>query len=208
MNATAKRAGLTREKVLRAALELVDRDGIEKLSMRRLGAELGVEAMTLYHYVPHKAALLDGLVEQVVSAVRPSFDGPAAEWPARLREFAVAFRDELLRHPGVIPLVATRPARSATALRAVEDAAAALGEAGIAPVQALRIVNAVSTLVIGHCLAEAATTPGHPEQPGDDLDLTAFPTLAEAVAGGLGTPADHQARFDLALDALLTGLQA
>lgn len=62
--------------------------------------------------------------------------------------------------------------------------------------------------MIGHCLAEAADTPGHPEQPTDDaLDLTAFPTLSEAVAGGLGTPADHQARFDLALDALLTGLR-
>lgn len=208
MGTTSKRVGLTRDKVLRAALEVADRDGVEKLSMRRLGAELGVEAMTLYHYLPNKAALLDGLVELVVSAVRPSFDGPADEWPLRLKEFAAAFRAELLRHTGVIALVATRPVRSPAALQAVEDTAAALGHAGIAPVEAMRVVNSVTTLVIGHCLAEAADTPGHPEQPTDDaLALTGFPTLSEAAAGGLGTPADHQARFDLALDALLAGLR-
>lgn len=208
MGTTSKRVGLTRAKVLRAALEAADRDGVEKLSMRRLGAELGVEAMTLYHYLPNKAALLDGLVELVVSAVRPSFEGPAEEWPLRLKEFAVAFRSELLRHTGVIALVATRPVRSPVALQAVEDTAAALGRAGITPVEALRVVNSVTTLVIGHCLAEAADTPGHPERPTDDaLDLAEFPTLSEAVAGGLGTPADHQARFDLALDALLAGLR-
>ncbi|MEV8100667.1 TetR/AcrR family transcriptional regulator C-terminal domain-containing protein [Kitasatospora sp. NPDC085879] len=204
--ASTRRAGLSREKVLRAALGLVDRDGVEKLSMRRLGAELGVEAMTLYHYVPNKAALLDGLVELVVGSVRPDPDGPAEAWPQRLREFATAFRTELLRHPGVIVLVATRPARSARALQIVEDTAAALGRAGIGPVDALRMVNSVATLVIGQCLAEAAATPGHPDEPAD-LDLSALPTLAAAVAGGLGTPEDHQARFDLALDALLTGLR-
>ncbi|MFJ3793329.1 TetR/AcrR family transcriptional regulator C-terminal domain-containing protein [Kitasatospora sp. NPDC090091] len=208
METTGKRVGLTREKVLRAALEVADRDGIEKLSMRRLGTELGVEAMTLYHYLPNKAALLDGLVELVVSSVQPDTAGPADQWPLRLREFAVAFRAELLRHPGVIPLVATRPVRSAAALQAVEDTAAALTRAGITPVQALRIVNSVAMLVVGHCLAEAADTPGHRDQAGGgDLDLADFPVLAAAVAQGLGSPADHQARFDLALDALLAGLR-
>ncbi|WP_329485157.1 TetR/AcrR family transcriptional regulator C-terminal domain-containing protein [Kitasatospora sp. NBC_01246] len=207
MATTGRRVGLTRDRVLRTALEAAGREGVEKLSMRRLGAELGVEAMTLYHYVPNKAALLDGLVELVLSAVRPSFEGPADQWPQRLREFAVALRAELLLHPGVIALVATRPVRSSAALRAAEDAAAALGRAGIPPVRALRIVNAVSTLVLGHCLAEAAATPGHEDEPtGVDVDAARFPVLAAAVAGGLGTPADHQARFDLALDALLTGL--
>ncbi|MEU9132555.1 TetR/AcrR family transcriptional regulator C-terminal domain-containing protein [Kitasatospora sp. NPDC048540] len=220
MAATARRAGLNRTKVLRAALELADREGVERLSMRRLGTELGVEAMTLYHYVPNKGALLDGLVELVVAAVRPGppagaddpVDDPTADdpahWPARLRAFAVAFRTQLLRHPGVIPLVATRPVGSPDALRAVEETAAALGRAGLPPLLALRIVNAVATFVIGHCLAEAATTPGHPEEPAPAPDLTGFPTLAAAVADGLGTPADHQARFDLALDALITGLAA
>jgi AcrR family transcriptional regulator len=173
--------------------------------MRRLGAELGVEAMTLYHHVPNKAALLDGLVELVVSAVRPG-EG-AGEGADRLRAFAVAFRAELLRHPAVIPLVATRPARSPAALAAVEESAAALGRSGLGPVAALRAVNAVATFVVGHCLAEVAATPGHAEESAQEpLDLADFPVLAAAVAAGLGSPADHQARFDLALDALLGGL--
>ncbi|MCF3105923.1 TetR/AcrR family transcriptional regulator C-terminal domain-containing protein [Streptomyces roseoverticillatus] len=208
MEPTGKRTALTREKVLRAALDVADRDGIDKLSMRRLGAELGVEAMSLYHYLPNKAALLDGLVELVTSAVRPDNDSPADQWTRRLRNFAVALRAELLRHPGMIPLVATRPARSVAALQAVEDTAAALGRAGIPPLDALHLINSVATLVTGHCLAEASDTPGHPEQSTEDTpDLAAFPVLATAVAAGLGTPQDHQTRFDLALDALLDGLQ-
>ncbi|GAA2232694.1 MULTISPECIES: TetR/AcrR family transcriptional regulator C-terminal domain-containing protein [Kitasatospora] len=205
MAATARRAGLSRTKVLTAALQLADREGVEKLSMRRLGTELGVEAMTLYHYLPNKAALLDGLVELVVSAVRPTPSGPPEEWPRWLREFAVRLRAELLRHPGVLPLVASRPARTADALAAVEEAAAALGRAGIAPLVALRIINSVTTAVIGHCLAEA-DPPGDTAAAGTGPDLTGFPVLAAAAAAGLGTPADHQARFDLVLNTLLTGL--
>ena len=63
----ADRAGLSRGQVLDAALDLVDRDGVAALSMRRLGAELGVEAMTVYHYLPNKDALLDGIVERVMA---------------------------------------------------------------------------------------------------------------------------------------------
>ncbi|HEY6737567.1 MAG TPA: TetR family transcriptional regulator, partial [Actinopolymorphaceae bacterium] len=66
-----QRVGLTRERVLDAALALVDREGLAALSMRRLGAELGVEAMTLYHHVANKAALLDGLVERIFTFAEP-----------------------------------------------------------------------------------------------------------------------------------------
>ena len=80
-----KKAGLSREKVLAAALALVDREGIAALSMRKLGTELGVEAMTLYYYVPNKDAVLDGLVNLVVARIRFTFAGPWWEWDARLR---------------------------------------------------------------------------------------------------------------------------
>ncbi|WP_344445521.1 TetR/AcrR family transcriptional regulator C-terminal domain-containing protein [Kitasatospora nipponensis] len=202
------RAGLTRPKVLAAALELVDREGVERLSMRRLGSALGVEAMTLYHYLPNKAALLDGLVELVVSAVRPGEpSGPPPGWQEGLRAFATALRAELLRHPAVIPLVATRPVHSAAALAVVEETAQRLVRAGFTPLLALRLVNAVATTVTGHCLAEAASTPVHPEESaGPAPDLTGLPVLGAAAAAGLGTPEDHQARFALLLDALLDGL--
>lgn len=75
--ARGQRAGLTRQAVLEAALRLVDQEGLKALSMRRLGAELGVEAMTLYHHVPNKTALLDGMIEQVVAEAVPRSSVPA-----------------------------------------------------------------------------------------------------------------------------------
>ena len=92
-----ERAGLSRGLVLDAAVALVDSDGLDGLSMRKLGTALGVEAMTVYHYVPNKAALLDGLVEWVMqhSATGP---GPAdgLSWDQVLRRFAETLRTTLL----------------------------------------------------------------------------------------------------------------
>ncbi|MFD0428862.1 TetR/AcrR family transcriptional regulator [Streptomyces zhihengii] len=102
---------LSRERVLAAALEVVDREGLSALSMRRLGAELGVEAMALYRYAPSKDALLDGLVEalyteigEVLAADAEQRGGPRAE----LRGTAVATYRVALAHPHVVPLLATR----------------------------------------------------------------------------------------------------
>lgn len=197
-----KRVGLTRDKVLDAALELVDRDGAGGLTMRKLGAALDVEAMTLYHYFANKDAVLDGLVERVASAARPRLPTPPGDWREWARAFAHDFRAELLRHPGVVPLVAVRPVRTPGGLRAAEDAAAALTAAGYPPTTALHIVNTVATYVIGHALAELP-------MPGDgplDLDPAEYPVLCAAVAAGLGTPTDHAARFAFGLDALLAGI--
>lgn len=202
---------LSRDRVLGAALELADRDGIARLSMRRLGAELGVEAMTLYYYVPNKAALLDGLVELVVEQAMTGVphDG---DWRDLLRGFAVSCRAELLRHPGALPLLATRPVLTDTSLRTLESSARALHDAGFTAHQALHVINIVATFVIGHTLAEAGTTPGHEADAPDAastvaaLDPAEFPLLHAALTDGLGQ--DHQERFDLALDVILTGLSA
>ena len=89
---------MSRAQVLDAALSLVDRDGVAALSMRRLGAELGVEAMTLYHYLPNKDAVLDGLVERVMAEAETGLaDGP---WDQALTSYARSLRATLLRHPG------------------------------------------------------------------------------------------------------------
>ncbi|MFI6581539.1 TetR/AcrR family transcriptional regulator C-terminal domain-containing protein [Embleya sp. NPDC050493] len=192
---------LSRAQVLDAALALADRDGIGKLSMRRIGAELGVEAMTLYHYVPNKDAVLDGLVERIVASVSPEPAGPRTVW---LAEFAQAFRAELLRHPAVVPLVATRPVATPNALAAVERAAAALVDDGFAPLRACQLLNAITTFVIGHTLAELDPADSPPRTtPGDVAEL---PCIAAALAEGLGTQADHDERFALAITALLAGI--
>jgi AcrR family transcriptional regulator len=92
--------GLSRERILDAALDLADRQGVTAVSTRRLGAALGVQGMTLYHYFPTKAALLDGMVERLLSLSLPSLSetmrGP---WTEALRRFAVGLRGVLLQHP-------------------------------------------------------------------------------------------------------------
>ncbi len=209
------REKMSRERILDAALELVDRDGIAGLSMRKLGAELGVEAMTLYYYVPNKNALLDGLIERGVAHTFTAFSeliGERADWVIWLRDFAVALRRELLLHPRLLPLIATRPAMTPAAMHVVERIAAALCQIGFSPQRAFHVINTITTFVIGHTLAEAGATPGHEGEVDDlaelqeRLDSGAFPCFQAAVCSGLGQAEDHQSRFDFALDALFAGM--
>ena len=110
----APRLPLTRERVLRAAVALADREGVA-VSMRKLAKELGVEAMSLYHHVAGKNALLDGMVDHVFSEI----DLPAAEqgWKAAMRQRAISARAALRRHPWAIALMESRstPARPTSA---------------------------------------------------------------------------------------------
>ena len=95
-NATS-RAPLSRERVLGAAVALADRGGIGALSMRKLAQELGVEAMSLYHHVASKEAILDGIVDVVFGEI----DLPTGEdgWRAAMRQRAISAREALRRHP-------------------------------------------------------------------------------------------------------------
>src|SRR5687767_10217410 len=95
--------GLTRDRVVQAGLRLVDRDGVEALTMRRLGRELGVEAMSLYGYVDNKQDLLEGVLARVYAEMPTDAEGP---WTTRLRTIAGRFRSVLLRHPNLVGLVA------------------------------------------------------------------------------------------------------
>jgi TetR/AcrR family tetracycline transcriptional repressor len=192
---------MSRERVLDAALALADEVGVAGLSMRKLGAALGVEAMTIYYYVPNKDAVLDGLVERVMTGAFTV--DPDAGWRAMLRDFAASFRNELLRHPGVLHLVATRPVVTPGGLRVVEEAVSVLRAAGFGLREAFHVVNTVAMFTTGHCLAEI--DPPGAEAAALEVDPGEFPNVAAAVADGLGTPADHQARFDLALEALTEG---
>ncbi|WP_370614369.1 TetR/AcrR family transcriptional regulator C-terminal domain-containing protein [Mumia qirimensis] len=193
-----ERAGITAERVLDAAVSLADRDGVERLSMRRLAAEVGVEAMTIYHYVPSKQALLDGIVERVVlEAVRVPPD--ADTWQTTLRTYAYDLRASLLAHPSVIPLLATRPAVTVGTATVVEGILQSLVRAGLDAVDGLRLVHATTALVLG----QLATQADGPRSSTDlAVDAEQFPLLSEAVAGGA---VDPEARFAFALDALIAG---
>ena len=108
-------AALSRELVLRAALEIIDRDGVEGLTMRHLGHALRRDPMALYRYAANKNALLDGVVELVMSQAR--LDPSDPDWAGELRTFARAFRDIAIEHPHVVPLLVTRPLATPLALR-------------------------------------------------------------------------------------------
>src|SRR5258706_5684902 len=108
-NRASSRVALSRERVLEAALQIVDREGLEAISMRRLGDALGVEAMSLYNHVPNKAAVLDGVFERVLAEL-PVLKPGRKSWRAVLKAQALALRDVLAAHPNALPLFATRPA--------------------------------------------------------------------------------------------------
>jgi AcrR family transcriptional regulator len=201
-----KREGLTRERVLRAALALVDREGLEAISMRRLGQELGVEAMSLYNHVEGKAAILDGIFEAVLAELPTAT--PRAKWQAVVRERAQAFREVLSRHPHALPLFATRPAVTPASITQVETMLESLHEAGFPPDEALTTFNVLLAYVVGHTLATylqgRPDETSHPDY--DALSPAAFPRMRE-VARVLHRH-DLDAEFEFGLEAMISGIAA
>ncbi|PDP88137.1 TetR family transcriptional regulator [Glycomyces fuscus] len=200
-------AGLTRQAVLRAALALADREGLEALSMRRIGRELGVEAMSLYQHVADKSDLLDGLVEQVFTRAAPPM-AKGTSWREGLSEYAHALLRALLAHPNLLPLVITRPAITTQNLRTMENALMTLRSAGFTPERALDMLYAVADLVVGHAAVLAAGGPDE-QAPTDRTRAAArpgsreaFPLTEAALARRSRGP---ESRFDFALGAMLRG---
>src|ERR1700716_3465545 len=110
-----RRAALTRERIRRAAICLADRDGIESLSMRKLGEVLGVEAMSLYNHVRNKVDMLDGMVDVVFSEIELPANG--VDWQMAMRKRAISTRQALLRHPWAIGLMESRATPGPATLR-------------------------------------------------------------------------------------------
>ncbi|MGP3936246.1 TetR/AcrR family transcriptional regulator [Nonomuraea sp. KM88] len=202
-------AGLTRQAILRAALALADREGLKALSMRRIGQELGVEAMSLYQHVAGKDALLDGLVEQLFTQAAPPL-AEAASWQEGLRGYGHTLLRVLLAHPNVIPLVVGRPAITPQNLHLMEDALHMLRAAGLPLERALDMLYAVTGFVVGHVAILAASgsdrhAPGDRLQAIPDPDLRETPLLAEATRAQ--RPSGPDPRFGFALEAMLKGFE-
>lgn len=164
---------LSRERVLATALEIVDRDGLSALSMRGLGSELGVEAMALYRYADGKDALLDGLVEALFVELESALDGePAARgWRGELDRIARAAYAVALRHPHVVPLLATRllstplARRPAAVLRADERIVALLLDAGLSDRQAVDLHRVFTAWLLGWLTVELRAMDDDPDEP-------------------------------------------
>jgi AcrR family transcriptional regulator len=152
------RKRLSREVVLHAALLVVDDEGLEALSMRRLGQALDRDPMGLYRYATNRADLLDGITELVLNELEIFPQDP--DWQAQLRRIAHDLRLLALRHPNVVPLLVTRPLstplglRPLGTLRPLEQILGLLIEAGFAPNDALHVYRAYYGFLYGHILNE------------------------------------------------------
>src|SRR5919107_4811686 len=204
--AVAKRQPLSRRRILEAAVRFVDREGLEALSMRKLGSELGVEAMSLYNHVPNKGALLDGMVEVLLGELEvPPED---ESWERRIREAYRAFRRLAHERPNVFPLLITRPPDTMDGVWLVEEFLKTLGEAGFDPETALYAFRVLSSYTSGYAMAEirgfamepAGGRLGASRLPGND-----FPYIHE-LDDRLQI-VDHDAEFEFGLDLILAGLK-
>jgi AcrR family transcriptional regulator len=215
---TAARDGkITREVVLATALDLIDRDGADALSMRRLARALDRDPMVLYRHAANKAALLDGVAETVLAQLH--VDPADPDWSAQLRTVARAYRALALAHPHVVPLLVTRPLatplglRPRGTLRPLEDILALLTRAGFSGPDALHIYRALFGFLHGHILNELQELIENPEETDDllrlglhRLPIREFPLL-RSLAPALARY-DGGAELERGLDILLAGLTA
>lgn len=194
---------------MRAALDLVDRDGLAKLSMRRLGSELSVEAMALYHYVPTKSALLIDLgqdvAETAVKKATAAARGGRTRYD-RLRRFALELRSELVRHPGALSILASQPIHSPESVRLLDGIAERLHGEGGDPARGKRLVGAIVVLVLGHALAEAFCGEGgrRTDRHAADRGMASCQHSAYFGTGGQDLGREN---FLFVLDALLNGVE-
>jgi len=208
---------ISREQVLRAALAIIDLDGVEGLSMRRLGRALGRDPMALYRYAETKTALLDGVVELVLGDL--TVDSTDDDWQSQLREVARRFRAISVAHPHVVPLLVTRPLATPLALRPhgtlrpLEATLALLVRSGFSDVDALHVYRLFFGFLYGHVLNELQELVDNPEETDDllRLGLHRLPIKEFPILRGLA-PAlaayDPAAELERGLDILLSGIQA
>src|SRR5882724_4706204 len=152
---------LTRERIVTAALEVIEREGAETVSMRRIAAELGCGVMSLYNHVPSKAALLDAVADRVLSAIEFTAD-PHAPWEDQVRAQARAFRAITRRYPKATMIVVSRPATSPTGLRPIVNALATLREAGFGGPDAVLIMRSFVGFILGSLVREVGARPAAP----------------------------------------------
>lgn len=199
----AQRGTLSRAAVVETALAVVDRDGMAGLTMRRLGAALGCEAMSLYKHVADKDALLDLLVERVMAEV--TLPDGAAPWEERIRVVARELRRVGLAHPAVFERLAVRLPSTPAALGPVEATLAALRAAGLDDRACASwfwtLVAYTTGAILGELGAPSAAFPYDRAA----VDPAVFPALA-ALSAKLAA-CDHAEEFEHGLDVILTGIR-
>jgi AcrR family transcriptional regulator len=212
--ARARREPLTRERVIEAALRIMDAEGLEAVTMRRIGRELGVEAMSLYNHVRDKDDILDGISDAVMSQFE--MPSPTKDWSKDVRAMAREWRRLLGLHPGVMELLAERhkPLEGMHAYRPMDGALEVLHRAGLRPREATQAFNALGGYIMGFVMMEQGLMPGHEsERHAHDhetlaaaLQQAGLTRLSECFRYFAECPSDEQ--FEFGLDLMVRGLQA
>ena len=222
--ATEPRVPLSKERVLQAAFALAARDGIESLTMRKLADELGRGAMTLYHYVPNKDELLDGMVDLVFSEIElPSTD---VDWRTAMRRRAISTREVLNRHRWAVGLMESRLTPGPASLRLHDAVLGCLREGGFSIELTIHAYSVQDAYIYGFALQEknipfesaeegAAVAEEQVREFAELADerqmgtlADEFPYLAEVVAGHVAKVGyDFAAEFEYGLDLILDALE-
>ncbi len=210
---TERRARLNRERVLRAALALADENGIESLTMRKLGESLGVEAMSLYNHVANKADLLDGLIDVVFSEI--DLPSGADGWKTAMRKRAMAARAVLSRHRWAIGLMESRTSPGPATLRHHDAVLGCLREGGFSLELAAHAYSALDSYIYGFALQERGLPFDTPEEASAVAQAIVatfpageYPHLAQFAFEHVLQPGyDYGKEFEFGLDLILDGLE-
>jgi AcrR family transcriptional regulator len=202
-------APLDRDRIVEAALAIVDRDGVEGLSIRRLAADLGASPMAVYWHVRDKAELLDLVGERVLEQIR--IPDPAGDWREQLRDVHHAMLEAVVRHPNTADLMIGRARYGRAGITLFERLLSILIGAGLDPASAFDAYQSLYLFLLGY-IATASRTPAFIEaqRQGVDylrsLDATTFPSIA-AAAPHIGSRVPRE-QFKLGLDVVIEGIAA
>ena len=208
------RKPLTRDRVLDAAMDLADAGGLESLSMRRVAKDVGVEAMSLYHHVANKEALVDGLIDLVFAEIEVAEPGTTG-WRSAMRERALSGREALLRHPWAVGLMEGRMNPGPATVRYHDAVLGCLREDGFALRDAVHAMSVLDAYTYGFALQEKNLPFETPEESAQVIetqrarvpDMDEYPYLVE-VATELQTAGyDYATEFAFGLDLILDGLE-
>ena len=207
------RVPLNRERVFRAAVALADERGIESLTMRALGEELGVEAMSLYYYVANKDELLDGMVDLVYGEIELPFG--EADWKAAMRGVATSAREAFSRHRWAITLMETRTRPGPANLRHHDSVIRTFREAGFSVKQAIHAFSLLDSYISGFALQELTLpfdTPAELAEAAQSIlaqfPADEYPHLAETITEHVTKSGyDYADEFRVGLDLILDGIE-
>jgi AcrR family transcriptional regulator len=208
----ASRPPLTKDRILGAAVDLADREGLGALTMRRLGAELGFEAMSLYKHVANKEEILDAMVELIVPQIE--IPEPGADWREAMRRRAISAREVLSQHSWVIGLLEARGLSGPAAMRYLNAILGNLMAAGFNIEDAAHGFWLLDCYVYGQVIQETSMTPSTPEDPAESpppdpeqTTMSEYPHLFAMYEHAQTFGYTFDGEFEFGLELILDGLE-